>query len=139
MTDLHAYLEKVANRNGQPLDCCTFMADWLVESGLPDPMADRRGTYQTRGQQQQMLKSEGGIIATCSKRFFQAGLRETDTPKAGDVAIVMAPFAIRQGRVLSRPTGAICTSATMRAVVAVDVALAIAAIPTVRTWELPRG
>jgi hypothetical protein len=134
MTDLSAYLEKVASRNGQTLDCCAFMADWIMENDLPDPMVDRRGTYSRR-QWGTLLDSEGGIIAACSKRFAAIGLRETDTPRSGDVALVMAPVAIGRMEV----TGAICTSATLRAVVGSDVALAIAAPRTLRTWELPRG
>jgi hypothetical protein len=135
MTKLADYLEKAAVRK---VDCCVFMADWLVENGMTDPMSDRRGTYTPR-QWDALLRSEGGILASCSKRFAAIGLRETDTPKAGDVALVLAPFAVRAGRVLSRPTGAICTSAMLRAVVARDVVLAIAALPTIRTWEVARA
>lgn len=130
VSDLPTYLEKVTFRK---VDCCVFVADWLVENGLPDPMADRRGTY-TRHQWTFLLESEGGIVAACSKRLAAIGLRETSVPVAGDVALVIVPTG--HG---TETTGAICTSAAMRAVVGVDVALAIATPPTVKAWRLPRA
>lgn len=134
---LAAYLEKVTLRHWQygSLDCCTFMADWLVESGLPDPMADRRGTYSTRREYRSAIRSEGGILASCSKRFAAVGLKEASAPEAGDVALVLAPARMGR-RIVMIPTGSICTSPTMRAVVAPDVRLAGAALTTIKAWAI---
>lgn len=129
------YLEAVSRRRWQygSLDCCTFMADWLVANGLPDPMADRRGTYSTQREYRSAIRSEGGIVASCVNRFAAVDLKETGAPKAGDVALVLAPARMGR-RIVMVPTGSICTSPTMRAVVAPDVRLAGAALPTIRAW-----
>lgn len=132
------YLELVARRRWCPgdLDCCTFMADWLMSRGWPDPMSDRRGTYRDRPTFRRMLKSEGGIIESCSTRFSAIGLSRTNSPSAGDVALVQAPFAVRRGRVLRRPIGAICVSKDAVAVVTPDAGMVVSAIPIVNAWAV---
>jgi hypothetical protein len=115
-------------------DCCTFMADWLIKNGLPDPMGDRRGTYFNRREYQRLISGEGGVLASCDRRFAAIGLQETLAPKAGDVAIVRAPIASKCGFPIFGATGAICVSETMRAVVASDLALAIAGLEIIKAW-----
>lgn len=116
---LAQYLAAVTKRRWQygALDCATFMADWLVALGFADPMADRRETYSAQGQVRLAIKSEGGMIASCEARFAGIGLRTTDLPAIGDVALVMAPYGIRKGSVLRRATGAICVSTHLSAIV----------------------
>lgn len=128
---LAAYLDAVTRKHH---DCCTFMADWLIENGLPDPMADRRGTYSTPREYMRLIKREGGLLASCNKRLQRIGLHETSAPRAGDVAIVLGPVAVRRGRAEFGPTCAICVSDAMRAVVSLDVALAIAQLQTIKAW-----
>lgn len=131
------YLEEVTKRRWQygSLDCCTFMADWLVENGLPDPMADRRETYSSQREYRNAIRSEGGIVASCSKRFSAIGLKEAVTPKAGDVALVLAPARMGR-RIVMIPTGSICISNAMRTVVAPDVGLAGAVLTTIKAWAI---
>ncbi|MBN8987412.1 MAG: hypothetical protein J0H42_04150 [Rhizobiales bacterium] len=109
------------------------MADWLIANGLPDPMADRRGAYSTRREYRSLIRSEGGIITSCARRFKAVGLFETNAPQSGDVALVLAPTRIGR-RVVMASTGSICTSPSMRAVVAPDLALAGAPLFTIRAW-----
>lgn len=131
MVSLPLYLEQAIRcRN----DCCTFMANWLVENGLPDPMMDRRDTYSTRREYQRLLSLEGGLLASCEQRFATIGLRVTSSPRAGDIAVVVAPLTIKKGRAVFGKTGAICVGSQMRAVVASDTALAVAALQTIRAW-----
>jgi hypothetical protein len=111
------------------------MADWLMSLGYPDPMADRRGTYSDKLTFRRMLKSEGGIVVSCSKRFAAIGL-SVRIPKSGDVALVLTPFAIRHGRVLSRPAGAIAVSEKAAAVVTPDAGLVISRFPIVKAWAV---
>lgn len=113
MRDLADYLDDVASRRWEPgaLDCCTFMADWLVRLGLPDPMADRRGTYATEREYRKALRGEGGLVKSCASRFATIGLRKAREAKPGDVALVWTPFAKRHGRLLYRPGGAIAATA----------------------------
>lgn len=134
---LASYLEAVSARRWEygALDCCTFMADWLVMNGRPDPMADRRGAYSTRSEYRRLMRGEGGILASCCSRFGAVGLKETRSPQPGDVALVLAPTRIGR-RVLMVPTGSICLSPLMRVVVAPDVALAGAVLPTIKAWSV---
>lgn len=126
--NLSQYMDDAIDRRH---DCCTFMSGWLLENGISDPMKDRRGTYSGPDEYLRLLKDEGGILASCARRFAAVGMSVTKSPKAGDVAIVRAP--------LVGATGAICVSETMRAVVASDAALVIAELPDVRVWTFRNG
>lgn len=131
------YLSEVTQRRWQPgtLDCCTFMADWLIRLGYPDPMADRRGSYASKREYQRMLACESGIVPSCTKRFALIGLRETCEPNVGDIALVMAPVVVGNGYVFGT-VGAICLSNVKRAVVTPDRGLVIADMPTLRAWNV---
>lgn len=133
------YLASVARRPFRPgsLDCCVFMADWILAMTGRDPIADRRGTYATTREYRKMLHAEGGFVVACNARAKAVGLRETSEPRAGDPLLVSAPVGIHHGKVLRFPTGAICVSDTMRAVVSSDRGLVIAHadyLPTVTAW-----
>lgn len=117
------------------LDCCTFMADWLVASGMQDPMADRRGSYATKREYRAAIRSEGGLIASCRRRLSEIGLREIETAVPGDVALVMAPLTVRRsGSVVWAPAGAIVVSDKLRAVVTPDAGLVVAPANTLLIW-----
>jgi hypothetical protein len=136
MRDLSGYLATAIRRRfafGE-LDCCTFMADWLVARGFSDPMADRRGTYATEAEYRAAMRSEGGIFRSCSQRFTAVGLRETDHAVPGDVCLVKVPVSVR-GRVVRGMTGAICVTDKLRAVVTPDAGLVIAGVPIVSAWH----
>lgn len=128
---LEDYLAEVARR-WRSLDCCRLMADWLVLQGFADPMVDRRGTYSTRGEYRKMLRSEGGLVESCHTRFARIGLVRSE-PRRGAAAVVMAPFAVRNGRVFWRPTGAVCLSEKLRAVVSID-GLSMGPLPVLTAW-----
>lgn len=73
-----------------------------------------------------------------SDAFAAAGLRKAAQPASGDVGIVSAPFAIRNGRPLWRDTGAICVGPG-KWVMAAERGLAIAGPPDIRlvaAWSL---
>ena len=83
------------------------------------------------------MRAEGGILAACSKRFALAGFSTVPTPVAGDIALVLAPALVRHGKVISVHAGAICVTATLRAVVTPDAGLVISSsLPTVKAWTL---
>jgi hypothetical protein len=135
MPDLALYLAAVRQRRWQPgvLDCCTFMADWLMRRGCADPMADRRGAYSNVRQFKRLIRGEGGLVQSCSARFAGIGLLPTHYPAAGAVALVLAPVAGGRG---ARPTGAICVSSELRAVVSPDIGLVIARLRTLSAWAV---
>lgn len=138
---LAEYLATLRNRKWQPgsLDCGVFMADWIVACGCRDPIADVRGSYSTEEQFQRILDREGGFLSSCRKRMIAIGMRRTRSSSEGDLMAVMAPYALVNGEIQRRPTGAICVSNTMRAVVTSDLGVVIAgddALPTLRIWTL---
>jgi hypothetical protein len=135
------YLDDVAGRDcayGE-LDCAILMADWIVICGFADPMPDRRGTYADKRSFRRALKSEGGLLASCKQRFERIGMNETTTPKAGDVAIVMAPFAQRSGRWLRRPTGALVLAGGLAALLDWPRGICGAHLPIAAAWSVSRG
>lgn len=136
MADLSAVKSYLAGKGRGKRDCCTLLADWLVDNGLPDPMADRRGSYSTATEYRSALKSEGGIVQSCSDRLAKIGLCETADPRSGDVALVLAPIGRRRdGRFVFYPTGALCVSDKWRAVLTSD-GIAIASFPVVKAWSV---
>ncbi|MDB5610375.1 MAG: hypothetical protein JWP25_7275 [Bradyrhizobium sp.] len=136
---LAEYLASLRKKRWQPgiLDCGVFMADWVMHLTGRDPIADVRGTYSSRREYRAIVRSEGGLLMASASRLLAAGLCETERVKAGDVLVVNAPFAVRFGKILCRPVGAICVSENQRAVVTSDIGLVIAgrmSLPTLRAW-----
>lgn len=72
---------------GPKRDCCTFLADWLVLCGYPDPMADLRDRYRTEAEAT-ALAAKPGLLRLAAPRFRKIGLQPTKEPIDGDVAII---------------------------------------------------
>lgn len=121
------------------LDCCTFMADWLVRRGFADPMADRRGGYATRAEYEACMSDEGGIVRSCRRRFAGVRLARTRSPVCGDVCLVRVPVLAGQGEVMMGVSGAICVSDQVRAVVTSDAGLVLAPMSIVCAWSSVHG
>jgi len=133
------YLASLSRRRWQPgvLDCGVFMADWAVVCGRPDPIADVRGSYSSERAFLRILRREGGFQASCAARLARIGAVAAISPSAGDFAVVLAPYAVKGGRIMRRPTGALCVSATRRAVITSDLGVVIAGeteLPLVAAW-----
>lgn len=143
MRAIAQYLTETTARGGCQygrLDCCTFMADWLIVLGFDDVMADRRGTYHTKAQYRAAIRAEGGILQSCRTRFARIGLQETTEPAEGDVALVLAPYAVRRsGAVVNAPVGALCLDHRLRAVVTPDAGVVGAPLHTLIAWKVCNG
>lgn len=144
MADLHlelaAYLDAAAR--GFVLgehDCCTFMAGWLMRLGLPDVMADRRGAYADDRAFRRLLMAEGGLVAACHRRFTGAGLEVRPAARAGDVAVVMLPWARRAGERRWRPSGAIALSARHFVTLGRSHLFFAGTMPVAKIWAVPHG
>lgn len=111
-------------------DCLMVLADWVVLRRGVDPLARWRGTYTTHGGARMGLRVAGGMEALLSHAFASVGLERAAEPVAGDVGLVSAPFAWRNGRALWRPTGAICVGDGW--VMAADRGLVIARPPSIK-------
>lgn len=133
------YLRSMRDRRWKPgtLDCGVFMADWVQARTGVDPIADVRGTYDRERQFLRILRREGGFEASCAARLAAVGWRETQKPTAGDVIVVMAPYAVRRGETQYRPTGGLFVGADMHAVMTSDLGLVVVKkelLPLIRAW-----
>ncbi|QOG20469.1 DUF6950 family protein [Bradyrhizobium sp. SEMIA] len=136
MPALSDYLDEIAGRTCAygALDCATLMADWLMRNGWPDAMSDRRGTYVSEREYRAALRSEGGMLASCRRRFASLGLRETADPVEGDPAVVLAPMHGRAFHV-----GAIARGAGLVALLSWPRGVVCAQLPIAAAWSLSRG
>jgi hypothetical protein len=136
LPSLSDYLAAMAGRRWRPgvLDCGVFMADWVCAVTGIDPIADVRGSYTTERQFLRILRREGGFEQSCARRLAAVGYVETSRPGAGDIVTVLAPYAVRRGKIQQRPTGAIGVDQTRRAVMTSDLGLVIAPLPTRRAF-----
>ena len=69
-------------------DCCTFIADWAMVLGDPDPMARWRGAYVTEGGALELIAAAGGLANLVGPAFEEIGWRRADAPQMGDVGVV---------------------------------------------------
>lgn len=119
------------------LDCSTFMADWAVARGRPDPIADVRGRYSTEREMLRIVRKQGGFLMACKARLEAIGMKETLVPQEGDIVAVKAPYAIRMGEIQRYPTGALCVASDRFVVVTSDLGLVIASpaeLPLLKAW-----
>lgn len=137
---LSDYLGEVASKScafGR-LDCAVLMADWVMRQGWPDPMADRRGTYASERGYRAAVRSEGGLLASCRRRFASCGLVETAAPGAGDVALVLVP--VRRGaRGVSVPAGGIVLAGLSVALLDWPRGIVGARFPVIAAWSTARA
>jgi hypothetical protein len=145
MADLHViaaelseYLAEVGEQGfalGER-DCCTLMADWLLRLGFPDVMADRRGCYSDVRAFRRLLMAEGGLVAACHRRFSGAGLSVTTSPRAGDVAVILEPYARRGGALHYRAMGSIALNARHFAVIRGLALQVYSRLPIAKVWTV---
>ena len=70
-------------------DCVTLPADWAIANGYPDPMAHRRGAYNSEEQAQDFIADAGGLLALFDEFLGAVGIVEREgEPMAGDVGVV---------------------------------------------------
>lgn len=138
MQALAEYLARVSDRGFAygSLDCCIFMADWVMACGLPDPMADRRGRYASLSDYEAQMREEGGILKSCLRRFRGIGLHRTGSPGVGDVCLVKVPVVTGACAVALGATGAIRATERFCAVITADAGLVMAEMPIISAWKI---
>ena len=82
-------------------DCCTFAAGWVLERGLPDPMAFIRGSYDTARGALRSIKEGGGMLPLWRRGMADAGIEEATEPDEGALGVLLLP--------LRRPVGMLHT------------------------------
>lgn len=134
------YLGAIASKPcayGQ-LDCAVLMADWVMRCGWPDPMPDRRGTYATERDYRAAVRSEGGLVASCRRRFARCGLAEAAVPGEGDVALVLVP--VRRGsRSVAVPAGGLVMAGGRVALLDWPRGIVGTQLPVIAAWSIARG
>ena len=70
-------------------DCVTLPADWLLENGYPDPMAHRRGAYDSEEAALELISEAGGLVALFDQFLGAVGIIEREgEPQPGDIGVV---------------------------------------------------
>lgn len=91
MSNLGAYLREQGGRSREAgqFDCCTFPADWCIASGLPDPMAHWRASYDTEDEALVFIREAGGLVKLFDCGMSSAGIsRRVGEPVAGDLGVI---------------------------------------------------
>lgn len=88
--DLATFLASIAVRRLEwgRCDCCLVVADWIAERIGADPAGDLRGAYADEQGAARAIEAEGGLVALFQERLSRIGLKRTDSPRPGDVAVV---------------------------------------------------
>jgi hypothetical protein len=75
------------DKPGPKHDCCTFISDWCIACGYPDPMAFIRGDYTTEAEANELVRSKG-LQRLVARGFRDIGLKRTRAPQSGDVGVL---------------------------------------------------
>lgn len=77
-------------------DCVMFCASWIAELTGRDPVEDLRGSYSTGEGAAKLISDAGGLLALAARRIEPLGWRRTDSPRDGDVGIIIALSGLDQ-------------------------------------------
>jgi len=106
-------------------DCCTFVADWCIANGWPDPMAEWRAGYADAS------PAHDGLLLLFVAGMGGAGLPVTLEPVEGDVGVVTV-FGQEAGAVFTGKRWALVAPRGL-AFVSADPAI------LVKAWGVGRG
>jgi hypothetical protein len=73
------------------VDCCTFVAGWVIHRGHGDPMAFIRGAYDSEMGALRQIAAGGGLVPLWTRGMIEAGVPEADDARVGDVGIIARP------------------------------------------------
>lgn len=91
MADLGEYLRNLGGKRREPgtFDCVTIVADWAMVNGYPDPMAHRRGAYDSEEAALDLITEAGGLVALFDQFLGAVGIMEREgSPQPGDIGVV---------------------------------------------------
>jgi hypothetical protein len=108
MSDLGEYLKRATRTPwvwGQH-DCCSFIADWSIECGHPDPMQFMRGRYRTERGALLAIRRNRGLVVLVEHGMKSAGIpKVTDDLRPGDVGVIEVETEDRTNRACAIWTG----------------------------------
>ena len=86
------WTEFIQSSTGYPFewgrhDCMTDVGDWVtLNTGLNTQKY--RNSYHTEEECRALFRRRGGLVRVMRKDFAEAGLKETEEPQVGDIALV---------------------------------------------------
>jgi hypothetical protein len=111
-------------------DCITLVADYVRLRTGQDPAADLRLTYSTAGECQRVTRFFTDPLGVVAPRMEAAGLSLTETPRRGDVGVVLLDLGASV-----HPHGAICLGGGVWAVKTQESGvLAMAPLKVLAAW-----
>lgn len=110
------------------LDCCTFVAGWIVARGHADPMVATHIRYDGMPSAMRVILKGGGLAALWTRGMDAVGVPCVDDPQPGDVGVILAATDDATGEVLGIYTGERWMTLGLRGI------NAMAAVP-VKVWR----
>lgn len=89
--DLGEWLRAAGQKRRAPgeWDCCATPAQWAIDNGLADPMAQWRGAYDTDSEASDLIDAAGGLLALFRQGMTSAGIAERHGgPALGDIGVL---------------------------------------------------
>jgi hypothetical protein len=83
-------------------DCLMWLAEWVKAQRGVDPGAAHRFTYSSAIGATRIVAAAGGMIAHVDQCVLPLGLKRTEKPKAGDLAVVDSPHGQMGALVIGR-------------------------------------
>ncbi|WP_062228791.1 DUF6950 family protein [Aureimonas frigidaquae] len=101
---LGAFLKAAAERpfSWGHRDCLLWLADWVEECRGIDPAAHLRGSYCDEAEAEKVIVGHGGREAMIDALLAPLGIRGTQHPQAGDIALVSLPSGVTGGIVTGK-------------------------------------
>jgi len=90
MADLGSFLQSLGGKCREPgaFDCVTLPADWCMANGYPDPMAHRRGAYDSEESALDLIHDADGLVALFDQFLGAVGINEREgEPQPGDIGV----------------------------------------------------
>lgn len=69
-------------------DCAMFLANWVRAKTGVDPATDLRGRYRSKFGWMRIVRQEGELDALVGRLALAAGMRPTEEPGPGAVAVI---------------------------------------------------
>ena len=91
MSALGEYLREQGGKRREAgvFDCVTIVAGWFMKNHYPDPMAHRRGAYDSEEAALGLIADAGGLVALFDEFLGAVGVTEREgETEAGDVGVV---------------------------------------------------
>ncbi|MCM2455297.1 hypothetical protein HGO37_07870 [Rhizobium sp. CG4] len=87
LADFFRAYERKPWQPGQ-VDCCLFVASWLIWLGHPDPAQDWRGSYDSDEGFRAIIGKAGGLVPLFEQCAVKIRAKRVQCPSVGDVGVI---------------------------------------------------